>query len=123
MTARPAIRACTNATATVKTEAGQSMAVFLAMLCGLYLPSTWGNEPETVTWKEEFERICMQTEVAGTLPAEQLRKLISDSDKLIDRLSRIKDPQAKIYIFRLGSCREFFAYMLQLKVPERINTS
>ncbi len=69
---------------------------------------------QRASWKEEFERICIQTEIATSLTHEQLRKLISDSDELLIRLQQLDEPQAKIYIFRIRNCREFFAYALQL---------
>ena len=74
-----------------------------------------GETGQEAAWKEEFERICIQTEVATSLSAEQLRKLVSDSDKLLDRLDHLQDPRAKIYIFRLRNCKEFFVYALQLQ--------
>ena len=39
-------------------------------------------------------------------------------DLVIIRLGRVQEPRAKIYIFRLKKCREFFAYALQLQVSD-----
>ena len=82
-------------------------------------PRNCADDPacRRASWKEEFERICIQTEIATSLTAGQLQKLISDSDELLSRLKRLQNPQAKIYIFRLRNCREFFVYALQLKQP------
>ncbi len=79
-------------------------------------PPNCSDDPacQRTSWKEEFERICIQTEIATSLTHEQLRKLISDSDELLIRLQQLDQPQAKIYIFRIRNCREFFAYALQL---------
>ena len=75
------------------------------------------NDPacQRSDWKEEFERICTQTELATTFKPEQLQKLISDSDELMARLKGLQDSQVKIYLFRLRNCRNFFIYALQLQ--------
>ena len=69
-------------------------------------------------WKEEFERICAQTEIATSLSTEQLKELVSDASTLIGQLREIEDPWAKVYIFRLEKCREFFEFALQWQVME-----
>ncbi len=65
-------------------------------------------------WDAEFERICAQTGVATALDATQLQKLISDSDELLPRLESLPPDKARLYSFRLKSCRSFFVYALQL---------
>lgn len=67
------------------------------------------------TWKDEFDRICGQTEDAGSLSAERLRLLLKDSDALLNRLEAVSDPAKKVYVLRLQKCKSFFAYMLALK--------
>jgi len=66
------------------------------------------------SWRQEFERICAQTEIATTLPAAEIRQLIADSDALLERITALGVPEAKVYVFRLRSCRNFFDYALQL---------
>ena len=105
-----------------------AIAVLIIALAGVFLHTTGicalaidvrepveeiGNQP--APWKQEFERLCAQTQIAASLSAEQLRKLIADSDELLERLGHVEDPQAKVYIFRLRNCREFFAYALDLQ--------
>jgi len=70
-------------------------------------------------WKEEFERICAQTETATSLSAEQLRQLISDSDVLLEQLYKVEDPWAKVYIFRLKNCQSFFTFTLEWQQKEQ----
>ena len=65
-------------------------------------------------WKEEFERICAQTTIATSLTPAQLQVLIRDSDDLLKRLGKVADPWAKIYIFRLRKCSDFFKFALEL---------
>lgn len=66
-------------------------------------------------WKEEFERICAQTIIATSLTPMQLEVLIFDSDNLLKRLGKVEDPWAKIYIFRLKKCSDFFKFALELQ--------
>ena len=74
---------------------------------------------EIAPLKKQFEKICGQTEIASSLSPEQLRELIIVSDQLLERLSSVTDPWAKVYIFRLKKCRDFFRFMLQSKEPDR----
>ena len=73
----------------------------------------------TGSWKDAFDRICAQTEIATTLSTEQLRQLIKDSDELLHQLGSIKDPWAKVYIFRLKKCKQFFNFALEWKAMEQ----
>jgi len=70
-------------------------------------------------WKEEFEKICSQTEIATSLSVEQLRQLISDSDMLLKKLHGIEDPWTKVYIFRLKNCQNFFNFALEWQEKEQ----
>jgi hypothetical protein len=65
------------------------------------------------SWKEEFERICAQTDIATSLDAAQLRELIKDSEELMAMLREVEDPWAKVYIFRLENCKKFFVFALE----------
>ena len=67
------------------------------------------------TWKDEFDRICVQTVEATSLSTEQLRSLVNDSDALLKRLEGVNDPGKKVYVLRLQKCRSFFLYMIELK--------
>lgn len=77
-----------------------------------------GVVADEAMWKQEFERICIQVETASGLSAKQLQVLIQDSDKLLERLSDVSQPQAKIYIVRLKKCRDFFSFMLEAKLQD-----
>ena len=70
-----------------------------------------GNEIAPV--KKEFERICGQTVIANSLSKKQLNELVIVSDQLLQQLSNIADPWAKVYIFRLKKCRDFFSFILE----------
>jgi hypothetical protein len=67
------------------------------------------------SWTEDFDRICAQTEDAGSLPTAQLKELVKESDKLLEVIETGNDPGKKVYIFRLRKCRNLFAYILDLR--------
>jgi len=71
------------------------------------------DSQQQLSWKEEFERLCAQTEIAATLPDQQIRDLIKDSDALLEKLESLKDRQVRVYVFRLKKCRMFFEYSLE----------
>ena len=66
-------------------------------------------------WKEEFDRLCGYTETAGSLPAEELRKILADCDTLLGTLQNLDVPDKKVYVFRLKKCRNFYQYTIDLK--------
>ena len=72
------------------------------------------DSQQKLSWKEEFERLCAQTEIVATLPDKQIRDLIKDSDALLEKLESLKDRQVRVYVFRLKKCRMFFEYSLEL---------
>ena len=90
----------------------RAIAVYIFVLA-CALPQTGTTNGGMTPWKEEFERICAQTEIATTLSRQQLLELIEDSDELLNRLTGVEDPWAKVYILRLKNCREFFRYTLE----------
>jgi hypothetical protein len=89
-------------------------AVFLRCLLAAEPEAPAGGDPSG-SWKAEFERLCAQTEVATTLPTEQLQQLIRDCDRLLERLADLTGPEVRVGVFRLKKCRAFFEYALQLR--------
>ena len=82
----------------------------------MYVPlAGYSDTQQALPWKEEFARLCSQTEVVSTLPDQQVRDLIRDSDALLEKLQTLKDPQTRVYHFRLKKCRQFFEFTLQLR--------
>lgn len=75
--------------------------------------TSWGEEE--VPWKDEFERLCGYTDVATTLDVPQLTELITDCDRLLERLEMLNDPKKKTYIFRTKKCRDLFRFILETK--------
>jgi polyhydroxyalkanoate synthesis regulator phasin len=70
---------------------------------------------EGESWKERFERICAQIEIAETLTREELEELIRECDALLEELQTLQAPGARVYVFRLEKCRDFFRYTLDLR--------
>ncbi len=66
-------------------------------------------------WKEEFKRLCSYTDVAHTLPVEELQQLVKDSDVLLEKLKALEASEVKVYIFRLKKCRNMYVYTLEVK--------
>jgi hypothetical protein len=66
-------------------------------------------------WREEFDRICVHTNVATSLSGEQLNQLIEDSNRLLDILDTLDHPHKKVFILRLRNCREFFKFALEVQ--------
>lgn len=69
-------------------------------------------------WKAEFDRICAQVPIAGSLEVEELQQLIVDTDELIVALKGSDIPQAKLFVQRLERCRSFFEYSIELLAGE-----
>ncbi len=82
------------------------------LLCVIVLSAGVATAEE---WKDEFDRICSQTFDASSLSTEQLRSLVKDSDELLKRLEKISAAEKKVYSLRLEKCRNFFAYMIEVR--------
>lgn len=62
-------------------------------------------------WREEFDRICAKTGEAGKMSEAELNQLISDSERLREKIVVSNEPDSKVYLFRIGKCRDFFVFM------------
>jgi hypothetical protein len=90
--------------------------ILAAILAGLTFLAPHGHLlAEESTWKQEFERICIQVEATDDLSDEELHQLIEDSERLLVRLAEVTDPKVKIYKMRLKKCRDFFSFMLEAR--------
>jgi hypothetical protein len=66
-------------------------------------------------WKQEFEDVCGQTQIGDQLEAKELQGLVARCDALKVRMEKLSDPERKVMLSRLKRCRDFFAYLLQIK--------
>lgn len=83
------------------------VAVFAVLLGGGCLAFAQAEE----SWRDEFERICGKTGEAGQMGEAELTKLISESERLREKIESGNDPDRKVYLFRVRKCRDFFVFM------------
>jgi hypothetical protein len=70
-------------------------------------------------WREEFDRICARTGEAGTMSEVELDRLIVDSEKVREQIEASNEPDRKVYLFRIGKCRDFFVFMKDAAKAQR----
>lgn len=62
-------------------------------------------------WREEFDRICAKTGEVNGMSETELNQLISDSEELRKKIAASGASDSKVYLFRIGKCRDFFVFM------------
>ena len=67
------------------------------------------------TLQEEFDRLCVHTQDAESLSLERLQDLVAECDQLQKKIEASDDEKKKLLLFRLKKCRDFLAYVLELK--------
>lgn len=101
------------------------MAVGLAALLSLSTPfpsPQWGKPwigPVSSFaqdgWKAEYDEVCSKTDLAMTLPREELSALIDRCDKLRPKIELEEETTRKIYLRRLQMCRDLYKFVLEAK--------
>lgn len=66
-------------------------------------------------WKDEFDRLCGVTDQATTFSEDELKGLIQDCDRLMEKLKGMEVPKKKLYLFRIKKCRNLFTFILDTK--------
>jgi len=99
-------------------------ALLLMLLCffalaGLHaafgVSPAWAQEG----WKEEFDNVCAETDVAMTLSIEELTELLGRCDRLKKRIEAEDESTRKVYFRRVQMCQDLYRYVLQSKNPDR----
>ena len=67
------------------------------------------------TWKSEFEDVCSKTQDAMAFSVAELSELITRCDKLKPVIEKLDESQRKVYLKRLGMCRDLFVYVRESK--------
>ena len=67
------------------------------------------------TLQEDFDRLCIFTQEAESLSLEKLAQLVAECDQLKKRIEESDYEKKKVLLFRLEKCRNFFAYIIELK--------
>ena len=75
------------------------------------------------TLQEEFDRLCVHTQDAESLSIERLKELVAECDQLQAKIEASDDEKKKLLLFRLKKCRDFLAYIVELKSGENPGTS
>ena len=68
--------------------------------------------------QEDFDKLCVHTQDAESLPLERLQELVTECDQLKKRIEESNDGKKKLLLFRLNKCRNFLAYMVELKTED-----
>jgi len=66
-------------------------------------------------FKEEFNELCGNTDIAMTLPVEKLEKLVKRCDNLMDKIKATEHLTKKTYLYRLEKCRNLYKFMIDSK--------
>jgi hypothetical protein len=72
--------------------------------------------------QEEFDTLCVHTQDAESLSLERLQELVAECDKLQKKIEASDDEKKKLLLFRLKKCRDFLAYVIELKQLDKSNT-
>lgn len=62
-------------------------------------------------WYGNFEKICAQTGNVGELNSEELTRLVTESEALLEVIEASHNSQKRIYLTRLKKCRNLFVFM------------
>ena len=65
--------------------------------------------------QEEFDALCVHTQDVESLSQERLQELVKACDQLQKKIEESNDPKKKLLLFRLQKCRNFLAYIFDLK--------
>lgn len=68
--------------------------------------------------QEDFDKLCVHTQDAESLSLERLQELVTECDQLKKRIEESDDVKKKLLLFRLNKCRNFLAYMVELKTED-----
>ena len=69
-------------------------------------------------WKAEYESVCSKTDIAMTLPEEELKGRIARCDQLKPKIEAEEESTRKVYLRRLQMCRDLYKYVLESRKPD-----
>jgi len=103
---------------TKKTILTATVAIILA---GGFSPLPWlhgWNIARAVAgenWQQEFEAVCAKTDDPMSLSSEELRGFLARLDKLLPVVDKLDESTRKVYLKRIRSCRNLYAFVLESK--------
>ena len=71
--------------------------------------------------QDEFDRLCVHTQDAESLPLERLQELVTECDQLKKKIEESNEPQKKLLLFRLEKCCNFLTYIAELRQEDTPN--
>jgi hypothetical protein len=74
-----------------------------------------GADPAQEDWKTEFAAVCSNTQDAMAFSAAELKDLIARCDRLKPTIEKLEETQRKVYLKRLGLCRDLLVFVLESK--------
>lgn len=94
---------------------------FAALACGLVIAFVWADFSEcaapardgSVEWKKEFDDVCSKTDDAMSLTVNELKHLVDRCDALQPIIEKLGDPERKVYLKKLQSCRDLYLFVIQ----------
>lgn len=69
-------------------------------------------------WKAEFDDICAKTDDSLSLSKDEVKSLIERCDALKPRIEKLEETARKVYLKRLQTCRDLFAFVLESKTRD-----
>ncbi len=64
-------------------------------------------------WRNEFDDVCSKTQDAMIFTSDELKDLAARCDRLKPILEKLDEPQRKVYLKRLRSCRDLYLFVLE----------
>lgn len=66
-------------------------------------------------WKQDFENMCGKTETAESMSDAELSTIITECERVKKEAEESKDPQKKVFLFRIKKCLNFYIFMQQTR--------
>ncbi len=66
-------------------------------------------------WRQEFETVCAKTDEPMSISVEELKGFLARLDKLQPVVDRLDESTRKVYLRRIRSCRNLYAFVLESK--------
>ncbi len=66
-------------------------------------------------WQQEFEAVCAKTDDPMSLSTEELKGFLARLDRLLPVVDKLDESTRKVYLKRIRSCRNLYAFVLESK--------
>lgn len=84
----------------------------------LSLAAAYGEE----AWKAQLDGLCAKTNESMSLTVADLQALVAGCDKLKPVIEGLEESPRKVYRKRLQMCRDLYAYVLEAKEQQKLET-